>query len=140
MAPLRTFHRQFAEEVEQYERIKNRDFSGLDNLRDLGRILIAARIASGMRKRTLAHKLGVDESQVSRDERNEYSSITVERACAVLEALNVELRVECKLPVHYEVVRDYHPTRPTASRYRSIESQPGTGAQPSPDPDPRMAA
>ena len=141
MAPLRTFHRQFAEEVEQYARIKNRDFSGLDGLRDLGRILIAARIASGMRRRALAHKLGVDESQVSRDERNEYNSITVERACAVLEALDVEVRVECKLPpIRYEVLQDYNPTRPAATRYSPIEFHPGMGAQPPSPPDPRMAA
>jgi transcriptional regulator with XRE-family HTH domain len=39
----------------------------------------------------LATLLGVHESQVSRDERNEYGSITVERASRILEALGVEL-------------------------------------------------
>jgi hypothetical protein len=34
----------------------------------------------------------VHESQVSRDERNEYFGITLERAVKVLDALNVRLR------------------------------------------------
>jgi hypothetical protein len=97
MAPLRTFHIQFAEEVEQYARIRNKDLGCFDSLHDLGRILIGARIASNLSGRALAKKLGVNESQVSRDERNEYSGITIERACEILEALDVEMKVECKL-------------------------------------------
>jgi len=57
----------------------------------LGRLLIGARIYRGLSQRELASRLGVHESQVSRDERNEYGSITVERASRILEALGVEL-------------------------------------------------
>ena len=35
---------------------------------------------------------GVHETQVSRDERNEYFNVTLERASRILDALNVELR------------------------------------------------
>ena len=37
-------------------------------------------------------RLGVHESQVSRDERNEYHGITVERLTKVLEVLDVALQ------------------------------------------------
>lgn len=40
--------------------------------------------------------LGVHESQVSRDERNEYRSITVERANRILEVLRVQLTSEMR--------------------------------------------
>ena len=44
--------------------------------------------------RDLADRLGVHESQVSRDERNEYHGVTVDLANRVLEALGVDLRSE----------------------------------------------
>jgi hypothetical protein len=40
----------------------------------------------------MRHRLGVRETQVSRDERSEYFGITLERAAKILEALNVRLR------------------------------------------------
>jgi len=40
----------------------------------------------------LARRLGVHETQVSRDERNEYFGITLERAAKILDALSVRLR------------------------------------------------
>jgi hypothetical protein len=39
----------------------------------------------------------VHESQVSRDERNEYFGITLERAARVLDALGARLRSQVKL-------------------------------------------
>jgi hypothetical protein len=38
--------------------------------------------------------LDVHETQVSRDERNEYFSITLERAAKILDALRVRLRTQ----------------------------------------------
>ena len=43
--------------------------------------------------------MGVHESQVSRDERNEYHGITLERASRVLDALGVTLVSEFSAPV-----------------------------------------
>jgi len=40
----------------------------------------------------LARRLGLRESQVSQDERNEYFGITLERAIKILDVLNVRLR------------------------------------------------
>jgi len=97
--PLRSFHLQLVEEIESYERLRRGDLGELVNLHGLGRTLIALRIARGLTQRELAEKLGVHESQVSRDERNEYHGITVERATRVLDAVAVELRSRFTEPV-----------------------------------------
>ncbi|MFG0284112.1 MAG: helix-turn-helix transcriptional regulator [Phycisphaerales bacterium JB039] len=90
--PIESFHLQLAEEVESYERLKRGEFGELENLQGLGNLLIALRIAQGLSQRDLAGRLGVHESQVSRDERNEYFGVTLERAIRVLDALEVRLR------------------------------------------------
>lgn len=96
--PLESFHMQLEEEVRSYERLKRGQFEEFENLDGLGQTLIGLRIARGMTQRELARRLGVDETMVSRDERNEYHGITVERAQRVLDALGVRLitRVEPK--------------------------------------------
>src|SRR5580698_8623193 len=98
--PIESFHLQLREEVESYERLKRGEFEELENLRGLGHLLISLRIAQGISQRELAKRLNVHESQVSRDERNEYFGITLERAVKVLDALNVRLhtKVEMELP------------------------------------------
>jgi hypothetical protein len=90
--PLRSFHLQLKEEVQSYERLQRGEFDELRNFAGVGRLLIALRIASGLGQRELAERLQVHESQVSRDERNEYRGVTVERANKVLEALGAEVR------------------------------------------------
>ena len=98
MDPLRSFNLQLDEEVEAYERLKRGDLGEMDNLHGLGRTLVAIRIALGMTQRQLAERLDVNESQVSRDERNEYHGITLDRATRILEALGVEIRSRVELP------------------------------------------
>src|SRR5579872_7369904 len=92
--PMESFHLQLKEEVESYERLKRGEFESLDNLRGLGHLLISLRIAQGVSQRELAKRLDVHESQVSRDERNEYFGITLERAIKILDALNVRLHTK----------------------------------------------
>lgn len=87
MEPLLSFQAQLAEEVEWYENVRRRNFPIIRHLTAVGRLLIALRIANGISQRELADRLGVSESVVSRDERNEYHGITVERAQRVLDAL-----------------------------------------------------
>src|SRR6516164_6633330 len=67
--PMESFHLQLQEEAESYERLKRGEFEDLDNLRGLGHLLISTRIAQGISQRELARRVGVHESQVSRDER-----------------------------------------------------------------------
>lgn len=94
--PLVSFHLQLVEEVQAYERLQRGEFDILTNLGGLGRLLISLRIAKGITQTELAERLGVHVSQISRDERNEYHGITLERAQRVLEALGVQVmsRVE----------------------------------------------
>jgi ribosome-binding protein aMBF1 (putative translation factor) len=102
--PMESFHLQLKEEVESYERLKRREFDELVNLRGLGHLLISLRIAQGISQRDLAERLGVHESQVSRDERNEYFGVKVERAMKILDALNVRLRTRVEIePIRHMV-------------------------------------
>lgn len=100
MAPLLTFHEQLQEDVQRYERLRRGDKKELANLQELGQILIGLRIVSGLTQRELAERLGVHESQVSRDERNDYHGVTIDRANRIIEALGFVL--------HYSVA----PTAP----------------------------
>jgi DNA-directed RNA polymerase specialized sigma subunit len=97
--PTRVFLDQVKDEVESYQRLKQGKFDELENLHGIGQMLIGIRIALGLSQRELAEKLGVHESQVSRDERNEYFGITVDRASRIFEVLGVVVttRVE-KVP------------------------------------------
>jgi ribosome-binding protein aMBF1 (putative translation factor) len=101
MDPMISFHLQLKEEVESYERLKRGEFAELTNLRGLGHLLVSLRIARGISQRDLAKLLDVHESQVSRDERNEYHGISIERATKILEALGVRLKTHVELqPLH----------------------------------------
>jgi ribosome-binding protein aMBF1 (putative translation factor) len=95
--PMESFHLQLQEEVESYERLKRGEFEELENLRGFGHLLISLRIAQGISQRELAKRLNVHESQVSRDERNEYFGITLERAIKILDALNARLRTKAEI-------------------------------------------
>jgi DNA-binding Xre family transcriptional regulator len=110
--PLRAFHEQLVEEVESYERLKRGDIAEIMNLHGLGSALVALRIALGWSQRHLAERLGIHESQISRDERNEYHGITVERASRILDALGVLLRSNFELPL----VQHDDPSRIAARR------------------------
>src|SRR5207302_4496435 len=98
MAPLLSFQAQLAEEADWYERVRRREFPAITRLTQIGRLLIALRIAQGLTQRELAERLAVSESLVSRDERNEYHGITVERAQRVLDALNETLATRVEEP------------------------------------------
>jgi len=89
--PQRTFHEQIKQDVESYERLKRGEFEELHNFQGIGRMLIALRIYQGLTQRELAEELGVHETQVSRDEKNEYHGVTIERASRILETLAVDV-------------------------------------------------
>ena len=91
MDPMRSFHEQLKEEVASYERLCRGEFDELTNFEGVGRLLVALRIAAGLTQRELAERLDVHVTAVSRDERNEYHGITIERASRVLSAIGATL-------------------------------------------------
>lgn len=91
MEPLLCFNVQLREEVETYEQIMAGNFSGLENFDSIGRLLIALRIRKKLSQRELAIRLGISESQVSRDEADEYHGATLKRLRDVLHALGIRL-------------------------------------------------
>ena len=91
MEPLLSFQAQLSEEITWYENVRRQNFTPTKRLTDMGRLLIALRIARGLTQRELAERLGVSEAAVSRDERNEYHGITLERAQRILDALHASV-------------------------------------------------
>lgn len=89
--PIISFHLQLKEEIVSYEKLKRGEFNELYNFRGFGHLLVSLRIAKGMNQKELADKLGVKESQISRDERNEYHNITIDRASRIMDALGVSI-------------------------------------------------
>lgn len=92
LEPLTSFAMQLEEEVEEYEKLKRGQFDSLENLNGIGHMLVALRISKGIKQKELAVKMKVTESQISRDERNEYHGASVEKIQKVLSALGVTLK------------------------------------------------
>lgn len=88
LAPMLTFHQQLEDEIKWYERVKRGDIEVIQNITDLGKGLIALRIARGMTQKELAQVLGTTEAQVSRDERNDYHGVGLERAQRIVDAIH----------------------------------------------------
>jgi transcriptional regulator with XRE-family HTH domain len=65
----------------------------LDHFSTKGKYFVAARIARGMTQRQLAEKLEVKESAVSRDERNEYHGMSVEKMERLANVLNLRVLI-----------------------------------------------
>lgn len=93
MDPHASFTEQHREEIAYYEHLKQGHVPDLQGFTTIGHALIALRIAQDVSQSELAKRLGVDRSQVSRDEKNEYHGITIERAERVLEALGGNVRI-----------------------------------------------
>ena len=96
--PIRCLSAQLKDEIETYESLKRGEFPELENFAGMGQMLIALRISQGLTQRELAQRMGVNESQVSRDERNEYHGITLDRAQRILEVLEVRMTTTVQSP------------------------------------------
>ena len=60
---------------------------------DIGKALIALRIAQGLTQLELAKRLNISAPQVCRDEMNEYHNATLTKIKSVLTALKVPLTI-----------------------------------------------
>jgi hypothetical protein len=90
--PSVSFNKDLADEVREYEKLR----AGIVEpvaFAAIGRFLVGLRIAKGWSQRDLARALGVNESVVSRDERNEYHGVTTERAQKIFDALGEHVTV-----------------------------------------------
>jgi hypothetical protein len=92
LEPIRSFAAQLRESIAAYERFRRGKLPSILSLEEIGPALVASRIAAGVTQRELATRLGVHESQVSRDEKTGYQGVTVERASKILAAMGVGLR------------------------------------------------
>lgn len=94
--PVELFAAKLKAEIDAYKRLKRGEFEPVDlhNFDELGLLLIRLRIASGLTQKQFAEKLGVDESQVSRDERNEYHGVTTTRLKKLFKALSVDVQTK----------------------------------------------
>ena len=97
MSPLLAMQDQLQGELRWYERARQGEIRPSPQLTGIGLSLIALRIARGFTQRGLAERLGINEAQVSKDERNEYHGISIERAQRVLDALDGEVTVNVRL-------------------------------------------
>lgn len=96
MEPAVSFHQQLKEEVEWYKQVKNGEFRPIGYIEEIGRLLIGLRIFRGLSQKELAKRLSVSEAQVSRDEKNEYHGITIERAQKIFETLKAKIEIDVK--------------------------------------------
>ena len=99
LQPALSFTAQLKEEVEAYEQMRRGDLGPLFSLTHIGRWLVGARIALGLTQQELAERLEVSAAQVSRDERNDYHGITVDRAQRIMDVLGVRFRAEATNPL-----------------------------------------
>ena len=89
-----TYARQCQEEIELYEKLKKGELPPENAFSTRGKYFVAARIARGMTQRELALKLGAKESSVSRDERNEYHGISMEKMDKLAAVLDLRVLIE----------------------------------------------
>ncbi len=92
--PICSFYQQWEEEVLQYERAKRGDIGTINNLSQIGRLLIGLRIAKGVTHAELGKQLGVSEAQILRDERNEYHGISISRAQEIARIFNAHFNLK----------------------------------------------
>lgn len=124
MEPLQAFHAQLQQEVACYERLRRGDMAELarfTGLESIGPLLVALRIFQGLSQRDLAERLGVHESQVSRDERNDYFGVTVERLKKIVQALGARLKVEVQVDQPAQVL-PFTPEKPAGKARRRMKA------------------
>lgn len=85
-------------QLEAYDALRSQQQTAfaVESFEELPRVLIQARIASGMSQRELAEKLGLKEQQIQRYEATDYTSASWSRMSEVVRALG--------LTVHEEIV------------------------------------
>ena len=106
--PLLVMQDQMKGELQWYDRARRGEILPLSDLKQIGYSLIALRLAKGLTQRQLAERLGINEAQVSKDEKNEYAGISCERAQRVIDAMGGSITVtvspEAPAPEEWQLV------------------------------------
>src|SRR6202142_3392354 len=97
MDPAECFRHDLMEQIEWYERAKRGILRPQTSLEGIGLPLIAARIARGWSRKTLAKKLDVPESDVVNYERNDYHGVPMDTIRKVAVLLRVEFDIQVRL-------------------------------------------
>jgi len=87
------------QQIDAYERLhvcKAKELV-LENVEDLPKTLIRARIAAGMTQEGLAHRLGLKTQQIQRYEATEYESASFARIRKVVQALGLRMPKPARL-------------------------------------------
>ena len=87
-------------QLEEYEALRSGRFSviELESFEELPRVLIQARIASGLSQKDFAERLGLKEQQIQRYEATEYASASFDRLKEIIGALGIQVQENVYLP------------------------------------------
>jgi len=111
LEPEVSFHEQLKDEVLWYENVIKGHIEPLRSITDLGKGLIALRIAAGLTQSELAEALGVAASQICRDEKNDYRGISIDRAQKIFDTIQL-LVMGSKRTVKRKIVISLEPEEP----------------------------
>jgi plasmid maintenance system antidote protein VapI len=121
IAPSLSFAKQSQEEVDFYEQLLKGEIPPASAFSSAGQLLVALRIAKGITQRDLANRLGVSEAIVSRDERNEYHGVTMEKAQRIVDALGGRVEISLALGDHAEITVSQQDTvKRTTKRHPAV--------------------
>lgn len=79
------------DQIKEYEKIQSAKALNY-SLENLHNVLIQARVARGWTQKKLAKKLNIDEQQIQRYEKSNYSSVSLERAIDIFKALDINFK------------------------------------------------
>ncbi|WP_018703635.1 helix-turn-helix domain-containing protein [Anaeromusa acidaminophila] len=94
MNPYWCFYLTLEEDLVEYEKIKRGEFPSVNNLNEIGKLLISLRLYKNISQKELAARLGVSEAMVSKDEKNEYHGVTVEKAQKIISVLKSSIVID----------------------------------------------
>jgi HTH-type transcriptional regulator/antitoxin HigA len=92
--PLVCFLEDLEFEINEYKQIKNGVIPEyLLSIKNIGELLIVLRISKGWTQKELGLKLNMKQSQVARNERNEYYGMSLSNLLKILNVFEVDLQL-----------------------------------------------
>lgn len=87
--------RQLEDEVQEYDQLKSGDFvlPVLERLDQIAPLIVKLRIAKGVSQTELAKRLGISKQVISRQEEDEYQSVSLRRLQEITDALQTQVSI-----------------------------------------------